>query len=186
MHPYTLFKKKPTCLVNLSCALKIFAFKIMFPFHTLPKFESNLFVYNLMDRTIMERVHKVPASGWRRAQNSCNCIAYISWHMRLKRACLCAGLRAQCRSVSCRTWWTGARWLAAEGGSSVPSSSTTARYHCFHKNIFMALLNSTLRCLVHTTLTARLCASFTLNVHMMRGGLISRASVWHFHIIGIN
>lgn len=44
--------------------------------------------------------------------------------------CVCAGLRAQCRSVSCRTWWTGASWLAAEGGSSVPSSSTTARYCC--------------------------------------------------------
>lgn len=151
-----------------------------------------------MDKSIMERVSYlsgknsaqglVPANGWRRAKNSCNCIAYISWHMRLKHTCLCAGLRAQCRSVSCRTWWTGARWLAAEGGSSVPSSCTTARYHSFHKDIFMIffILNSTLRYLVHTKLTARLCAYSTLNMHMMRGGLISWASVWHFHIIDID
>lgn len=49
--------------------------------------------------------------------------------------CVClvfSGLRAQCRSPSCRTWWTGARWPAAEGGSSVPSSSTTARYEPQH------------------------------------------------------
>lgn len=62
------------------------------------------------------------------SQMLCSCILCISRGSHLK--CMYAGSRAQCRSVSCRTWWTGASWLAAEGDLSVPSSSTMARYYC--------------------------------------------------------
>lgn len=91
------------------------------------------FMCKLMHSSITERINcestsRVPSPGQQPQLTPKE--LHVSWQVSLKlwHASCVSGLRARCRSPSCRTWWTGARWHAAEGGSSVPSSSTTARY----------------------------------------------------------